>query len=78
MMSAVTGNVRVSVDVTYEKVASSEWDPALRVPFLAVQEIQGILEDGFFHTSIEDDGLEGAFRARGDQAPFVPHVGSID
>ena len=64
--------------MTYEKVTASERDPAFRIPFLAVQEVEGILEDGFFHASIEDDRLEGAFGTRGDEAPFVSRVGSVD
>ena len=63
--------------MTYEKVSSSEWDPAFRVPFLAVQEVEDILEDGFFHASIKDDRPEGAFGTRGDEAPFVSRVGHM-
>ena len=64
--------------MTYKKVTPSERNPAFRVPFLAIQEVEGILEDGLFHTGIEDDGGEGTFRTRGDKAPFVPGVGSVD
>ena len=66
------------MDVTYEKVTPSERNPAFRVPFFTIQEVEGILKDGLFHASIEDDRGEGAFRTRGDKAPFVPDVGSVD
>jgi hypothetical protein len=80
MISMVAQSVgaRADTDVTYEKVTTSERNPAFCVPFLAIQEIEGILQDSFFHTDIEDDGFEGAFRTGGDEAPFVPHVGGID
>jgi len=64
--------------VTYEKVTPSERNSAFRVPFLAFQEVEGVLDDGFFHTGIKNDGFEGAFRTRGDEPPFVPNVGSVD
>jgi len=64
--------------VTHEKVTSSEGNPAFRVPFLTIQEVESILEDGFFHPSIKDNGLKGAFWTRGGEAPFVPHVRSVD
>jgi len=64
--------------VTYEKVAASEGNPAFRVPLLAIQEVEGIVKDALFHTIIENDRGEGTFRTRGDKAPFVPYVGSVD
>ena len=64
--------------MTYEKVTPPEWNPTFRVPFLAIQEVEGILKDALFHTIIENDGGEGTFRARGDKAPFVPYVRSVD
>ena len=74
----MTRSAYTHVDVTYEKVASAERDPALRVPFLAIQEVESVIENGLFHTRVEDDGTEGTFRTRGDEAPFVPSVGSVD
>ena len=64
--------------LTYEKVAPSERDSTLRVPFFTIQEVEGVLENGLFHTRVEDDGSEGAFRTRGDETPFVPRVGRVD
>ena len=69
---------RTDVDATYEKVASSERDSAFQVPFLTIQEVEGILENSLFNARIEDDRFEGAFRTGGDEAPFVPDVGSVD
>ena len=69
---------RTDVDATYEKVASSERDSAFQVPFLTIQEIMGILEDGLLHASVEDDGVEGAFRTGGDEAPITARGGSVD
>lgn len=69
---------RANEDATYEKVTTSEWDPAFQVPCFTFQEVEGILEDVLLHTSIKDDRLEGAFRTRGDEAPFVPYGGSVD
>jgi len=68
----------VDTGVTYEKVTSSERDPAFRVPFLTVQEVASIIEKVFFHTTVEDDGVEWAFRMRGDEVPTVPQCGNID
>ena len=76
-MSTMTLSFRVSVDedVTYKKVTLLEWDPVFQVPFPAVQEVEGILEDDFSHARIKDDRPEGAFGTRGDKAPFVSRVG---
>ena len=64
--------------LTYEKVAPSERDSTLRVPFFTIQEVEGVLENRLFHTRVEDDGSEGAFRTRGDETPFIPRVGRVD
>ena len=77
-MSTMTRGVCSDGDVTYEKITASERNPALRVPFLTIQEIEGVLEDGLFHTRVEDDGSEGTFRTRRDETPFVPCVGRVD
>lgn len=63
---------------TYEKVAPSKRNSAFRVPFLAVQEVESIIKDTLFHTSIEDYGSEGSFRSRGDQTPFIPGIGGVN
>jgi hypothetical protein len=63
---------------TYEKVTPSERNAAFRIPFLAVQEVEGIVEDTLFHTSVEDDRREGAFGTRSDETPFIPSIRSID
>lgn len=65
-------------DVTYEKVTPSERNSALGVPPLAIQEIKGVVEDRLFHTGIEDDGRQRAFRTRSDEAPFISSIGSVD
>lgn len=59
---------------TYEEVTPSERNPPFGVPFLAVQEVKGVLENSLFHTSIEDDGCEGALGTRSDEAPFIPRI----
>lgn len=73
MMSTTTWD-----DVTYEKVASSERNPAFRVPFFAIQEVERILDHRLFYTRIEDDGVQGPFGARGDKAPFIPYIRRVD
>lgn len=64
--------------VTYEKVTPSERNSAFRVPPLTVQEVEGIIKDSLFHTSIKDDGRERTFRTRSYEAPFIPRIGSVD
>ena len=63
---------------THEKVTASERDPAFRVPFLAVQKVASIPEDGFFDTGIKDDRVEGTFGARGDKTPVIPRIRSVN
>ena len=64
--------------VTYEKVTPSERDPAFRVPFLTPQEVTSVMEDVFFHATVEDDGVEETFRMRGDEAPISPRGEDVD
>ena len=65
--------------MTYKKVAPSERDPAVRVPFLTTQEFAGVTEEIFFHTTVEDDGLGGVSGMRGNEAPITRHrVKSVD
>ena len=71
-MSTGAFSARADADVTYKEVAPSERDPAVRVPFPTTHEFAGITEDIFFHTTVEDDGLEGAFGMRGNVAPIAP------
>jgi len=77
-MSTTVSSARADVDITYEKVAPSKRDPAVRVPFPTTQDFADVTEEIFFHTTVEDDGLGGAFGMRGNETPIVPHAKSID
>lgn len=52
---------------TVQKVASSEWNAAIRIPLFTLEKIAGIGEEHFLDTWSEDDRAHGALNKRMSQ-----------
>ena len=62
---------------THQQIPSPERDTTFRIPFLAVQEVLGIVEDPFLDSSIENDRTQRALGAGCDQPPLILGVGCM-
>lgn len=59
----------------YEEIPPPERNPALVVPFFAVQKVPGIIEEEIFHSWLKDDGIQTSLGTFRSSEPVVLAVG---